>query len=123
MSQLRKCKLDIKTLNETIARAALTAVQRQYGGEVIEVGGGWGIAFGWHAYFNVVRTVSGGWEFQYDDYATPIKFREFQNLFNQQYMAQTVGMALQQMGYQTHQMTVQEQNIVVRGVRMSGVVV
>jgi len=116
--------MEIKTLNEEIARTTLNNMQRVFGG-VIKAYGAGGVMLTWgpYSFFAIRKTQTGACEIVGDDFGAPIKLAEFKSLFQQQYFVQAVAKAMQRMGYQASQIALPNKSVIVRGTRVGGVYV
>jgi len=113
MSHTRYCRARITALNTSVAREVLRQLVKQFGGRLVDVG----IVWGTYAYYKL-RATGRGVEWVYDDYAAPVKFREFEKMFMTRYNALMMMKALRGLGYQTAMREVAK-GIVVTGVKMA----
>jgi len=107
MSRVLTAKLEIKNLNETIAKKVLEELSKIYRGTVK----GLRIEWGTYGFFEVTKDG----KITYDTYSAPISFKVFNKFFKQNYNALAVQYALQKAGYRV-EMAKQKNKIFVRGV-------
>lgn len=131
MSQLRRCAVSIKQVNEALVKATCEALAKFLGGQVVtqiqDASGRWtkvvsGVmvpGFGGVRGFGV--TISGGQVAVVgDDYQQPMSIETYKKLFESFYTSVAVQRALNAMGYQTNANVMPNKNIIIRGVQGAG---
>jgi len=133
MSQLRRCAVQIKQVNEALVKATVEALAKFLGGQVVnqvqDASGRWakvvagvmapgvgGIrGFGVTIVNDQVAVVG-------DDWQQSMKIEAFKKLFENFYTSVGVQRALNAMGYQTNANVMPNKNIIIRGVKGAGYV-
>jgi len=133
MSQLRRCAISIKQVNEALVKATCEALAKFLNGQVVtqvqDASGRWakvvsgvmapgvgGIrGFGVTIVNDQVAVVG-------DDWQQPMKIEAFKKLFENFYTSVAVQRSLNAMGYQTNANVMPNKNIIIRGVQGAGYV-
>jgi len=133
MSQLRRCAISIKQVNEALVKATCEALAKFLNGQVVtqvqDASGRWakvvagvmapglgGIrGFGVTIVNDQVAVVG-------DDWQQSMKIEAFKKLFENFYTSVAVQRSLNAMGYQTNANVMPNKNIIIRGVQGAGYV-
>lgn len=131
MSQLRRCAVSIKQVNEALVKATMEALAKFLNGQVVtqvqDASGRWakvvaGVmapGLGGIRGFGVTIT-DGQVAVVGDDWQQSMRIEQFKKLFENFYTSVAVQRALNTMGYQTNATVMPNKNIVIRGAKGVG---